>query len=110
MPASQEISASPDVKINIGFLPETLFHWYKLISVFEDLHIASKYDGLIYLSDSAYTASKPKAFKSIWRAMESLMEDSMGGDTGLPRADQVRCAVYRGEAADDLFFIRDFDE
>jgi len=28
MPASQEISASPDVKINIGFLPETLFHWY----------------------------------------------------------------------------------
>jgi len=30
MPASQEISASPDVKINIGFLPETLFHWYKI--------------------------------------------------------------------------------
>jgi len=29
MLASQEISASPDVKINIGFLPETLFHWYK---------------------------------------------------------------------------------
>jgi len=28
MPASQEVSASPDVKINIGFLPETLFHWY----------------------------------------------------------------------------------
>jgi len=29
MPASQKLSASSATKINIGLLPETLFHWYK---------------------------------------------------------------------------------